>query len=425
MVDPGAEPGIFGPFERMVARRYLFARKGERFVSVIAGFSIGGIALGIATLIVVLSVMGGFRQELLGRILGLNGHIGLTSAAGGVEGWVEVTQRLRALPLVAQATPVIEGQVLLTSDAGGSAGGLLRGIRPEDLRARRLVAENIRAGSLDAFAGEDAIVIGIGLARRLGLGVGDRVTVVSPQGRVTVFGTVPRLRGYRIAAIFEVGMQDYDAGFVFIPLPAAQLFFQMPRSVSLVEIHLHNADAVAEAAQSILAALPGTAWRLTDWQDANSGFFSIVQVQRNVMFLILTLIILVAAFNIVSSLTMLVKDKGKDIAILRTMGAGRFAVLRIFLLCGAAIGGAGTLAGLGIGLLFCANIEAIRQALIRVTGATVFDPEVYLLTRIPAVVDAHEVTQVVVLGLALSLIATIIPSWRAARLDPVEALRHE
>lgn len=420
-----AEAGIFGPFERMVAARYLLARKGERFVSVIAGFSLVGIALGVATLIVVLSVMGGFRQELLGRILGLNGHLGITALQGPLTGYAEVAARIRALPQVAQAAPVVEGQVLLTTDAGASAGGLVRGIAPEDLRGRAVIAGNIRAGSLDQFTGEDALAIGTGLARRLGVGVGDRVTVVSPQGRVTVFGTVPRLRAYRVVALFEVGMQEYDSGFAFLPLPAAQLFFQMPNAVSQIEVHLRNADATAAAAGAIRRTMADQPVRIADWQDANGGFFDLVQVQRNVMFLILTLIVLVAAFNIVSSLTMLVKDKGKDIAILRTMGAGRGAILRIFLLCGAAVGGIGTLAGFGIGLLFCANIESIRQALMRATGTTVFDPEIYFLTQIPAVVDPWEVAQVIGLALLLSLLATLIPSWRAARLDPVEALRDE
>ena len=420
-----AEAGMFGAFERAVAVRYLWARKGERFVSVIAGFSLVGIALGVATLIVVLSVMGGFRQELLGRILGLNGHLGISAVQGPLTDYATAAARIRALPEVERAAPVVEGQVLLTTDAGGSAGGLVRGIAPEDLRARPIIAGNIRAGDLAAFQNDDAIVIGAGLARKLEVGIGDRVTVVSPQGRVTVFGTVPRLRAYRVAAVFEVGMQEYDSGFAFLPLSAAQLFFQLPNAVSQIEVHLRNPDDSDAAADAIRQALPGRPLRIADWQDANSGFFQLVQVQRNVMFLILTLIILVAAFNIVSSVTMLVKDKGRDIAILRTMGAGRGAILRIFLLCGAAVGGVGTLAGFGIGLLFCANIESIRQGLMAVTGTTVFDPEIYFLTRIPAVVDPAEVAQVVGLGLLLSLLATLIPSWRAARLDPVEALRNE
>ncbi len=420
-----AEPSLFGPFERAVAFRYLRARKGERFVSVIATFSLCGIALGIATLIIVLSVMGGFRQELLSRILGLNGHLGVYAAQGPLPEYEAAATRIAALPGVVQAAPVIEGQVLLTTDAGASSGGVLRGIRPEDLRGRPLIAGNIRAGSLADFAGEDAIVIGTALGRRLDIGVGDRVTVVSPEGRVTVFGTVPRLRAYRVVAMFEVGMQEYDSGFVFLPLPAAQLFFQMPRSVSQIEVHLTSPDQARATALAIQEALPERRLRIADWQDANSAFFETVQVQRNVMFLILTLIILVAAFNIISSLTMLVKDKGRDIAILRSMGASRGAIMRIFLLCGAAIGGTGTLVGFALGLFFCANIESIRQLLMAITGTTVFDPEIYFLTRIPAVVDAGEVAQVVGMGLGLSLLATLIPSWRAARLDPVEALRDE
>jgi lipoprotein-releasing system permease protein len=420
-----AEARAFGPFERAVAGRYLRARRGERAVSLIAGFSLAGIALGVGTLIVVLSVMGGFRQELLGRILGLNGHLGVVAAEGTLRDYEDIARRIRALPEVATAVPTLEGQVLLTTGAGASAGGLVRGIAPADLRGRAIIAQNIRAGSLDAFQGDDAIAIGTVLARRLDVGVGDRVTLVSPEGRVTVFGTVPRLRAYRVAAIFEVGLQDYDGGFVYQPLDAAQIFFRQPGQVSQVEIHLRDPALDFQAAAGIRRALAGRPVVILDWQRANAGFFQIVEVQRNVMFLILTLIILVAAFNIISSLIMLVKDKGRDIAILRTMGAGRGAVMRIFCLCGAAIGGVGTAAGVALGLLFCAYIEPIRQALMRLTGTTVFDPEIYFLTRIPAVVDPWEVAQVAGLGLALSLLATLFPSWRAARIDPVEALRSE
>ena len=420
-----AKAAIFGAFERAVAGRYLRARKGERAVSLIAGFSLAGIALGVATLIVVLSVMGGFRQELLGRILGLNGHLGVVMNEGPFRDYAEAAARIRALPDVTQAVPTLEGQVLITTDEGASAGALVRGITPEDMRARGIIADNIRAGSLADFSGDDAIAIGVGLARKLDVRVGDRITLVSPEGRVTVFGTVPRLKAYRVVALFEVGLQDYDAGFVYMPLGAAQVFFRSPGAVSQIEIHLRDPDEAWATAGAIRAALAGRPVGILDWQRANSGFFQIVEVQRNVMFLILALIILVAAFNIISSLVMLVKDKGRDIAILRTMGAGRGAVMRIFLLCGAAIGGIGTLAGLGLGLLVAANLEHIRQGLMAATGATVFDPEIYFLTRIPAVVNPWEVAQVVGLGLLLSLLATLFPSWRAARLDPVEALRHE
>jgi lipoprotein-releasing system permease protein len=336
-----------------------------------------------------------------------------------------VAARIRALPGVAQAIPIVEGQVLLTTAAGQSSGGAVRGIRPEDLRGRPIIADTISAGSLSAFQGEDAIVIGAPLARKLGIGVGDPLTVVSPQGRVTVFGTVPRLRTYRVVALFEVGMQEYDNGVVFLPLPAAQLFFQLPEAVSQIEVHLTDAEAAPAMAFAIRQALPGQQLRITDWQDANGAYFETVQVQRNVMFLILTLIILVAAFNIISSLIMLVKDKGRDIAVLRTFGATRGAILRIFLLCGASVGVAGTLVGFGIGLAFCVNIERIRQFVQVVTGTPLFSADIYFLTQLPAVVDPLEVAQVVGLGLGLSVLATLYPSWRAARLDPVEALRNE
>ncbi|MFC4166545.1 lipoprotein-releasing ABC transporter permease subunit [Teichococcus aestuarii] len=417
---------MFGAFERKVAFRYLRARKGERFVSVIAGFSLVGIALGVATLIIVMSVMNGFRQELLGRILGLNGHLGIHAAGpGGLRDYDDIAERVRQLAGVASATPLVEGQVLLTSEAGGATGGLARGIKPEDLRARPLLAGNIRAGSLDAFQGEDAILVGTRLAQKLGLRIGDKVTLVSPQGRATVIGTVPRLRAYTVVAMFEAGMNEYDSSYVFLPLPAAQLYFQMRDAASQIEVFVQDPDNVRAVTREITQALSPTPVRVLDWQAANSSFFAAVQVERNVMFLILTLIIIVAAFNIVSSLIMLVKDKGRDIAILRTMGATSGAVMRIFLLCGTSIGVLGTAIGFGLGLVFCLNIEHIRQFLQSLTGTQLFSPEVYFLTRLPAVVDPSEVTQVVLMGLGLSLLATLYPSWRAARTDPVEALRNE
>lgn len=416
---------MFGPFERMIAFRYLRARKGERFVSLIAWFSLVGIALGVATLIIVMSVMNGFRQELLGKILGLNGHIGVFAVAGPLPDYEAVAARIRGVPGVVSATPVVEGQVLLTSDNGGARGGLARGISPENLRARTIISGNIIAGSLNNFGGEDSIVIGQRLANAMGLRIGDRITLVSPQGRTTVFGSVPRLKAYVVVATFDVGMNEYDSSYVFLPLAAAQIYFQTGQGVTQVETFVTDPIRLRPVMRAIREAVGSTPLRIISWEDQNSSFFNAVQVERNVMFLILTLIIVVAAFNIVSSLIMMVKDKGRDIAILRTMGATRGAVMRVFLLCGASIGILGTLTGFLLGMVFCWNIESIRQGLMALTGTPLFSPEVYFLTRLPAILDYAEVTQVVLMALGLSLLATLYPSWRAARTDPVVALRNE
>jgi lipoprotein-releasing system permease protein len=417
---------VFGAFERAVAFRYLRARKGERFVSVIATFSLVGIALGVATLIIVMSVMNGFRQELLGRILGLNGHLGIYAAdGGGLRDFDSILARVRGLPGIASAAPIVEGQVLVTSESGGATGGFARGIRPDDLKARPILAGNIVSGNLDQFGSDDSIIIGTRLAQKLRLGVGGKLTLVSPQGRTTVIGMVPRLKTYNIVALFDTGMNEYDSGYIFMPLASAQTYFQLRDAASQIEIFVHNPDQVRLVTQEIIRTLSPMPFRVLDWQASNSSFFAAVQVERNVMFLILTLIIVVAAFNIISSLIMLVKDKGRDIAILRTMGATSGAIMRIFLLCGASIGILGTLIGFGLGLVFCLNIERIRQALQALTGTQLFSPEVYFLTRLPAIVDSGEVTQVVLMGLGLSLLATLYPSWRAAKTDPVEALRNE
>jgi lipoprotein-releasing system permease protein len=416
---------MFNAFERTVAARYLISRKSDRFTSVIAGFSLVGIMLGVATLIIVMSVMGGFRQELLGRILGLNGHLGVYAAdRGNLRDFDAIAATIRRVPNVVSATPIVEGQVLLTGAGSTATGGLARGIRPEDLRARPIIAGNIRAGSLANFEGEDAVAIGTRLAFRLGLSIGDKITLVSPQGRATVIGTIPRLRAYTVAAIFEVGMNEYDSTYVFMPLPAAQIYFQTGNAASQVEVFVADPTRVRAVNRDIRAALSQPV-RILDWQDANSSFFAAVQVERNVMFLILTLIIIVAAFNIISSLIMLVKDKGRDIAVLRTMGATRGAIMRIFLMCGAWIGVVGTLAGFLVGVVFCLNIESIRQFIQMLSGTELFSAEIYFLTQLPAVLNWTEVMQVVALALSLALLATIYPSWRAAKTDPVEMLRNE
>jgi lipoprotein-releasing system permease protein len=415
---------MFGPFERAVAGRYLRARRGERFVSVIAGFSLVGIALGVGTLIIVMSVMGGFKTDLLSRILGFNGDIGVYGAGQPLVSYDADVTKIRTVPGVVSAIPVVDGQVLLTDDRGNNSGGYVRGIRQADLESLHAVSDHIRAGSLDAFNGPDAIAIGITLANRFGLGVGSKITLLSPQGAATPFGSIPRIRAYTVAAIFQVGMNDYDSGYVFLPLESAQIFFQQPNQATQIEVTVDDPDQAGPIGQRIKQALSGTPVNIIDWQQNNNSFFAAIQVEQNVMFLILTLIILVAAFNVISSLIMMVKDKTRDIAVLRTIGAGRGAVMRIFLMVGASIGVTGTLLGTVLGVVFCLNIETIQGWVEAVTGRTVFDPTVYYLAHLPARLDWHEVAQIIVMALALSLLATIYPSWRAARTDPVEALRN-
>jgi len=414
----------FNTFERMMAMRYLRARRQEGFISVIAAFSLLGIALGVATLIIVMAVMNGFRAELLGKILGLNGHLTVYAASGPLTDFDRITGEIRRLPGVALAAPLVEGQVM--ASANGNAGGaLVRGLKPEDMKARTLISSHIVGGSLNDFSGDDAALIGERMAQRFRLAVGDRITLISPQGNATAFGTMPRVRAYRVAAVFNVGMYEYDSSFVYLPLEAAQVFFQLtPQQVTGVEVMVKDPDRVFTQRLEIIRAL-GNNVRILDWQQANSSYFNAVMVERNVMFLILTLIIVVAAFNIISSMIMLVKDKSADIAILRTMGASRGAILRIFFLAGTSVGVIGTIAGFILGVVFCANIETIRQWLQKLSGATIFDPTIYFLSQLPAKMDPIEVVQVVVMALALSVLATIYPSWRAARLDPVEALRYE
>ena len=314
---------IFGAFERMVAFRYLRARRQEGFVSVIAIFSLLGIMLGVATLIIVMAVMNGFRIELVSRILGLNGHLAVYGPASALNDFDAVAAKVRAVPGVVSVTPLVEAQALVTTDKGGASGAVVRGIRADDLRARKLVADHIVAGSLDGF-GDTGIAVGDRLARRLGVAVGDNLTLVSPEGTDTAFGTMPRSKTYKVAVLFDVGFYEYDNTYIFMPLDSAQLFFRYKDSVSYLEVFVADADHAAAEGRQIVAALGGNA-RLIDWQKANSSLVNALEIQRDVMFLILTLIIIVAAFNIISSMIMMVKDKGRDIAILRTMGASRDA----------------------------------------------------------------------------------------------------
>ena len=414
---------MFSAFEWMMAVRYLRARRQEGFVSVIAWFSLLGIAIGVATLIIVMSVMNGFRAELMNRILGLNGHVNIYAPIGQMTDYDTKADIVRGVPGVISATPLIEGQVMATNN-GQARGLVLRGIKSTDLLARDIIADNIQSGSLDAFGADDSVIIGAELARRLGVRVGDKITIISPKGQPTAFGTVPRMRAFEVAATFSIGMFEYDSGFAYIPLHAAQVYFQMKDSVNNLEVFVTDPDSTTAISANIKHALDQQA-RVLDWQKTNASFFNAIQVERNVMFLILTLIIVVAAFNIISSLIMLVKDKGRDIAILRTMGATRGMIMRIFFLAGASVGIIGTFSGFGLGLWFSLNIENIRQFIQGLTGTDLFAAEIYFLSQLPAEVDPGEVVSVLLMGLGLSFLATIYPAWRAARIDPAEALRYE
>jgi lipoprotein-releasing system permease protein len=420
-----AGAGPFSLFERMVAWRYLRSKRKETVISVIASISFIGIMLGVATLIIVMAVMNGFRTELLTRILGINGHLILQPIDRPLDDYAEVAARIAGVPGVKYTIPLVEGQVLASGRQGtAGTGALVKGIREADLKNIPLVADNIRQGELNGFDTVEGVAIGTRMAENLGLGLGDFITLVSPDGDITPLGTNPRVKAYPVTAIYEIGMSEYDALIVFMPLAEAQLYFNSEGVAQTIEIFVDDPDRVDELKEPIEAAAQRQLY-LTDWRFRNQTFFSALQVERNVMFMILTLIVLVAALNIISGLIMLVKDKGSDIAILRTMGATRGAIMRIFMMTGAAIGMTGTIAGVILGIVVCLNVESIRQFFSWVSGTTIFNPELYFLSKLPAEINMSETVSVVVMALALSFLATIFPAWRAARIDPVEALRYE
>jgi lipoprotein-releasing system permease protein len=422
MADPtGTHP--FSAYEWMLSLRYLRARRKEGFISVIAGFSFLGIMLGVATLIIVMAVMNGFRQELLTKILGLNGHLLIQPLESPLTDYAAVADRVSKVPGIYLAAPLVEGQALASSPFNAS-GVVIRGMRGADLAKLTQVSKNIKQGTLDGFDDGQGIAIGARLAEQLSVRAGDNLTLVAPRGAVTPMGTTPRIKAYKIAAVFEIGMSEYDSAFVFMPLTEAQAYFNRAGDVTAIEVYTDDPDRIDSFRKAVTDAA-GRPIYMVDWRQRNATFFNALQVERNVMFLILTLIVLVAALNIVSGLIMLVKDKGSDIAILRTMGATQGAIMRVFLITGAAIGVVGTGVGFVIGVIVCAYIEDIRRFLSWLTNTELFSPELYFLSQLPAHMNVKETTAVVVMALGLSLLATLYPSWRAARLDPVEALRYE
>jgi lipoprotein-releasing system permease protein len=370
-----------------------------------------------------MAVMNGFREQLIDKILGLNGHLIVQPIDQKLTGYAAVAARIAQIPGVVSAIPLVEGQAL-ASGPGASNGALVRGVREEDLPRVRGIASNVKVGTLDHFDQSGGIAVGSRLAETLGITVGSNLTLVSPNGSITPLGVTPRIKAYPVVAIFEIGMSEYDSTFVFMPFAEAQAYFNYADEATAIEVVLTSADDTDRLRPAIQQAA-GDAVRITDWQQQNATFFSALEVERNVMFLILTLIVFVAALNIISGLTMLVKEKGHDIAILRTMGATRGAVMRVFFVTGAAIGTIGTLAGLIVGVVVCLNVESIRQFISRLTSTEVFSPDLYFLSTLPADMNLGETVTVVVMALGLSFLATLLPAWRAARLDPVEALRYE
>ena len=415
---------ILSRYERMIAKRYLLPGKGEGFIFLVAGISLFAVMLGVAALIVVMSVMNGFRAELFEKIVGLNGHAVVQGYGGRLPNWQEIVKQAQATPGVTAAVPLIE-QPLMASYEGRVEGVLVRGMRRQDILSNPTLQGKVLAGSLAALQpGDGKVAIGARLAEALGATLGGSITIISPQGRTTPFGTVPRIVDYEVAAIFEVGVYDYDKAFVVMPIEDAQTLLFLGDAVGMVEIETEDAERVGEILAPLAAEVAGQAV-VADWRRMNASLFEALAVERVAMFIVLSLIILVAVFNILSSLIMLVRAKTRDIAILRTMGATRSGLMKVFVTVGVTIGALGTVAGLVLGAIFLFFRQGVVNFIQVVTGQNLWDPSIRFLTELPSKTDPVEVVAVTIMALGLSFLATLYPAWKAASTDPVQVLRYE
>ena len=410
----------FASFEWKIAFRYLRSKKKEGFISIISLFSLLGIMLGVATLIIVLAVMNGFRSELLDKILCVYGHITIQSYSSDIAFYDQIRDDIELIDNVYSVVPTIYSQVMVSSGEQ-TAGSIVKAIDYNDISNIPKIDQSL---DLDSYSEIEGLLIGSGMSRNLMLGIGDALTLISPKGSQTPFGTTPRIKSYPITGIFNIGMSEYDSNFVYMPLKEAQKYFSKKDKVNTIEIFLDKPEELDPALIKIREIVDGVGY-VSSWKEQNKTFFTALEVERDLMFIIVSLIVLVAGLNIISSLIMLVKDKNSDIAILRTIGASKSSIIRIFFISGSSIGVAGTALGVIIGVIFCKNIDAIRLFISKITGTELFSPEMYYLAKLPAEIDNYELLSVITMALSFSILASIYPSWKASKIDPVEVLRNE
>ncbi|MFT6106097.1 MAG: lipoprotein-releasing system permease protein [Rickettsiales bacterium] len=417
---------MFSKLEFLIALRYLKAKRSEGFISVIAIFSFVGIMIGVATLIIVMSVMNGFRYELVNRILGINSHLTIYSREGKIPNYQEIIGKLKTLPGLEYVNPIIETQTMMTSN-GKASGGLVKAVKIDDLKHKRLIADNIISGEIEALKNKSQVIIGVGLANSLRLDVGDNFKIISSEINNSILGSIPRIKTYKVGGIFESGMYEYDASTTFMNFKSAGIHFRYRNSASAIEVFGADPTQIHQLKSGIYDLINSDFPDLyvRDWQQANASFIDALKVERTVMFMILTLIILVAAFNIISSLIMLVGDKKRNIACMRTMGMAKSSVMRIFLICGSLIGVLGTLFGTLIGVTFSMNIQNIKEFLESLTGAQLFNPAIYFLSQLPSKIFVSDVVIITIMALILSFLATIYPALKASKANPADILRYE